>query len=89
MSSELYSRTFSDPRCTVSTVKEGTLLCPHVPTNMPRGWEVGRHSKGRSRAALSRMLRGKHGLCSQRYLGLNPGSIFYLLCDVRQVTLLP
>lgn len=28
MSSELYSRTFSDPRCTVSAVKEGTLLLP-------------------------------------------------------------
>lgn len=65
MSSELYSRTSGKPGCAMSAVKEGIPLLPpsalHVPTNVPLKLaqrkrlggrpHVGRHSRGRPRAA--------------------------------------
>lgn len=65
MSSELYSRTSGKPGCAMSAVKEGIPLlpssAPHVPTNVPLKPaqrkrlggrpHVGRHSRGRPRAA--------------------------------------
>lgn len=59
MSLELYSRIFSKTGCTMSTVEEGTtILLPHVPPNMPQGWEVGNIPGGDPRQPFSEC-RGK------------------------------
>lgn len=71
------------------TVKEGTLLLPPHAHKYAKRLGGGQAFQGEIQGSPFQDVKGKHGLCSQRYLGSSPGSVFYLLCDVRQVTLLP
>lgn len=65
MSSELYSRTFSDPRCSVRTDKEGTLLLPPRAHKYAKRLGGGQAFQGEIQGSPFQDVKGKHELCSQ------------------------
>lgn len=73
----------------MSSVKEGTLLLPPRAHKYAKRLGGGQAFQGEIQGSPFQDVKGKTWALQSEIPGLNPGSIFYLLCDVRQVTLLP